>query len=319
MRPLLALLAASTLVLSTAACARTGNGQPVGDPASDFRQRAVESIAAWNVSGVTEQWKHGFVPLEGLTKPVGDPKFTDTTKYVYAAGWYRLGVDAPTPRPEPGHITFPDGSTMTVALQGAPDAYRQLDQGDAPACPTGPTPDPTPTPTSTPDDPNGTISSPVIPEPCVNLTVTRIDLGTVKLLTSRGLATVPAWLFTIPMLSVPIARVAVSPSVIAEVPTVGNTLPYLRNLTAVQDLVSVDGDTVTFRLGVGSCDYDIKPLVYETSGAIALGGSFRTHNGACDAMLRLQPETVTLTAPVGDRVILDALNGNPLTVKPFDR
>ena len=57
-----------------------------------------------------------------------------------------------------------------------------------------------------------------MPNTCAALLVTGVTLGTVTLRTSRGEASVPAWLFTVRELATPVARVAVAPSAIAAEP-----------------------------------------------------------------------------------------------------
>lgn len=327
MRPLVTITRATTgliafaVLLSAAACARTGPAQPAQDLNAAFEQRAIASIDAWTKSGVNNAWLHGFVPLQDLTLPDGEPGFSDATKIAFVSGWYRLAAPLLLPPPSPGHIKFPDGTSMAVPLVNAEDAYQQIDQGDAPCqsqiVKTGPSTPSTPVPpTPAPSTPDG-VTSTSISTPCVNLVVTQINLGTVQLRTSRGQAQVPAWLFTVPQLKVPIARVAVAPSAITPMPSVNNQLPGVGGLVGALDLVSVTGNTITFRLGVGACDRDIKPLVYETDDAVAVGGSVHTVGNICNDMLKVQPETVTLAAPLGDRVILDALSATPLVISTW--
>jgi hypothetical protein len=90
----------------------------------------------------------------------------------------------------------------------------------------------------------------------------------------------------------------------------------VENLVAAQDLVSIEGARLTYRLGVSACDDDITPLVHETDDAVVVGGAVTRRPGVCTEQLLLHPVTVTLAALVGDRPVLDALNGNPLTITP---
>jgi len=215
-----------------------------------------------------------------------DAGFTDETRRAYQAGWYRLSGTLPTGSVRTGEIRFPDGATLAVPVLTAAEAYRALDLGDAPCvgCPT--------------------------------LTVTGAALGTVTVRTSRGAAQVPAWLFTVTGLTRPVARVAVVPSAVSALPGAEAGRPARANgLVGAQDLTAADGTALDYRLGVGACDSDLRPLVYETADVVVLGGSVQVPGGPCAGQLKLTPARVTLRTAVGDRVVLDALTGQPLPLQ----
>lgn len=312
-----------TLAGLTAGCARKANGTGSPPPAGnsvqqEFDTRAEHVAKAWEASGDAQKWRHGFVPLGDLTlAPNGDG--TEATKFALVNGWYRLRAPLPDPAP-PGTVTFPDGSTMSVPLETAEDAYQQIatappaDCGKPEPLPTAvrPIPPIDSTPPSAPG--GGTSGSSGGQEPCAVLTVTQITLGTDQLLTSRGEATVPVWQFTVRGLDKPVERVAVDPSAITRSPATDGPGASLDGIAAGQSMASVNGTALTFRVTLGDCDKNVTPLVYEDAGAVVVGASYVNTASICDDMALIKSFDVTLRAPIGTRVVLDVVSGDPLTV-----
>ncbi|BCJ70857.1 hypothetical protein CS0771_04010 [Catellatospora sp. IY07-71] len=298
----------------------TGCGRPAGDAAGPgattapaaaaaaFERRAAQVAQQWRDSGLTTAWREGFVPLAPLTIEPERGYPDDTTKIAASAGWYRLSTTLPKQAGN-GTIAFPDGSDLPVPVVSADAAYRALAHGGQPQC------DPAPAPSSTTGT-DGSVSAPA--GPCGVLTVTGVKLGTAQLRTSRGLATVPAWIFTVKELPDPMVRVAVAPEAVRPLPELPvSPVPQEQDflLVATQTLDRVEERTVAYRVGVGACDKDIAPLVWESADVVVIGGSASPPDGdrACVAMLKFAPVEVTLTGPLADRVILDAVTGQPVT------
>ncbi|MFG2105284.1 hypothetical protein [Micromonospora chersina] len=325
MRRYLALLGLPLLVL--AACAAPG-ADPAGPPAAGpggpsasgpdhrweaFGQRATEVADAWRPGPA---WRSGYVPLDEATVLVGDPGFTDETKQAFLNGWYRDQIDLPAARPADGTIRFPDG-TLRVPLVSAAEAYAQLDQGDPPPCdgrPMAPAPRPKGGPTVEPG-PDGPVATQVA-TPCVPLTVTGAKLGSASVRTSRGEATVPAWLFTVEGLRAPVARLAVAPAAVGTGPEgTAPSRPVDDGIVAALDLRAVTGNRVDYRVGTGACDGEPTPLVLERDDVVVLGGGVVRSTGPCTMQLVMKPVSVTLKAPLGDRTVLDVASGTPLVVR----
>ncbi|WP_213453645.1 hypothetical protein [Rhizomonospora bruguierae] len=315
MRRLFAPIGATVLVLLAAACAGEYDGPHAVPPTAGaealFGMRAAQLAEGWRAAPGAARWRTGFVPLQDLTVVSGDAGFTDETKQAFMAGWYRS--EAPLPGNGGGHgaIVFADGQRMEVPLVGAAEAYGVLDQGDPPPChPTAGSPPPAGA------GPDGTTST-TSPQVCTALTVTGVRLGTVPLRTSRGEATVPAYLFTVRELKAPVARVAVAPSAIAEAPAA--SMPAEQSpswLRSASGLSHIDGATLEYLLGLGACDVDVKPLFVEYDDAVVVGGTARTEGDVCTDQLVIKTVTVTLAKPLGDRVVLDAGTGQPLSLTP---
>ncbi|MFG1868802.1 hypothetical protein [Micromonospora arborensis] len=314
-RPALLLVLA---LLLAAGCAPNG-AEPTDRPSTGtrhtgaFDQRATEVAEAWRPG---PDWRTGYVPLEGPTLLTGNPGFTSDIEAAFRAGWYRAQVPIPPTRVA-GEIRFPDGR-LTLPLVSAAEAYRQLDQGDPLPCPGRPKRPGLPTPggPSVEPGPDGWATS-TTQTACLSLTVTGVTYGTVPVRTSRGEAQVPAWLFTIEELATPVIRLAVAATAVTPVPEpTAPAQPLADGLVAAQDLTAIDGARLTMRLGVGACDSAITPLVWERPDVVVVGGSVTRGTGVCPAVLKLEPVTVTLAAPLGARPVLDVFTGAPLSIAP---
>ncbi|GAB3063806.1 hypothetical protein [Micromonospora schwarzwaldensis] len=316
MRRSIALLGLPLLVL--AGCAAPGVGPGASSPAGPdqrpaFTRHAEEVAARWHPG---PQWRDGYVPLQDATVLSGDPGLTAETKVAFTAGWYRDQIPMPAAVPPQGTIRFPDGE-LRVPLVSAADAYAQLDRGDPPPCdgrpreplrtkPGGPTVEPGP------DD----AASTTAPTPCVPLTVTAVRLGSAPVWTSRGRAEVPAWLFTVEELAVPVARLAVAPRAVGTVPGgAADTGPLPAGLVAAQELRAVADNRLDYLVGVGACDGAPTPLVREGPDVVVVGAAVVAATGPCTMQLALKPVSVTLAAPLGDRTVLDVGSGAPLVVR----
>lgn len=290
-----------------AGCAAPGAEQPAAPPS--FADRAHQVADAWRASTTGSAWKTGFVPLQDLTVLLGDPAFTDATKVAFGNGWFRSTIMFSTLVPPQGQVRFADGGTLAVPVVPAGNAYADLDRGDPRPCqPFGSAvPFATSGPISTKDP------STKDPSTCSSLTVTAARLGEVSVQTSRGAATVPAWIFTVPELKAEVARVAVAPAAISPLPSDASVppLPADSGFVGAMDIVSSVGPSLTYDLGVGACDYDIKPVLAEFDDVVVVAGSRQTSPGACIDLLKYQPVTVTLAKPLGARVVLNA-DGHPL-------
>ncbi|MEV6690275.1 hypothetical protein AB0M35_02185 [Micromonospora sp. NPDC051196] len=299
------------LMIVVAGCAPAGTG-PTGpvtsaDDQDPFDRRAAAVAEAWRPG---PGWSTGYVPLQDPPVLIGEADFTPATQTALQAGWYRKPADLPARQPDDGTIRFPDGE-LRVPLVSASEAFLTLTHGsEPPSCPTLPKePAIPPSPAPGADD---TVSSRPQGE-CVALTISKVELGTAPLRTSRGEAQVPAWLFTVEEIGAVVAAAAVAPHAIGAVPEpVAPSDSAPKGMVAAQNIVEVDGTKLAFRLGVGSCDTDITPLVQEREDIVVVGGTVVRSTDVCDAMLRLEPVEVTLKEPLGARPVLDALTGAPL-------
>ena len=254
-----------------------------------FQERAAAVAKAWQDGHITTAWTMGFVPLQELTRePAWDPK--GDLKASYGNGWIRTTSPLPNTTGR-GDIRFADGTSMPVPLVGALTAYSRFPKRSG-ACPTaGP------------------------PVTCQWLTITAARLSTVQIHTTRGLAAVPAWRYTVAGLTQPLMSVAVAPSAITTFPQV--TLPGQSapgGLVSAISLISSSRDVVVFDIGIGACDEDPRGLVRETPELVVVGGSVTPPDAgtSCTSKLRSHRVEVRTTQPVGTRPIVNALSGQPM-------
>jgi hypothetical protein len=303
MRSRLIAVAAGLALILTACGQRTARGP--GPANDDFRRRAAQVVAAWEAVGRPKAWTSGFVPLEELTLLPRDPGFTDTTRLAYRIGAYRLSGHLPGDAPRRGTVRWPDGRTLSLPLSSAREAYAALDRGTMSRT----VPD-RPSPGATSAD--GAAGASAVPCPECDLTVTGARLGPVSLHTSRGVAQVPAWWFTVPKLKSPVVRVAVRPETVGALPT-PSAAP---GDDPVYGLDAVPGDPLRLRVTVltpaGRCGaHSLRGRVYESAHAVVVGSAVTGRPGDCPGFGTARTLDVTLTAPVGGRVVLDT-TGRPI-------
>ncbi len=248
---------------------------------SPFDKRAEKVARAWRAAGVND----AFVPIGELTQAPQNGFPSDELKMSFLEGRYVLSEPLPTESSK-GTIRFPDGKRLEVPLLSAAEALRAIDRGDA-------------------------------GDGRVALVVTSAQAGTTPVRTSRGVAEVPSWRFTVKGIEHPVVQVSVSPEAIKPLPPpLAEPFNPADRIVGAQDLTAISGNTIDYRVGVGSCDKDIVPLVWESPDIIVIGGKTAPPaEGACTQQLILHPVKVTLAAPVGDRVILD-ISGTPPALLP---
>ncbi len=296
------------LIAVTTACSRSGAAP--ADTAPAFTARAGTVADSWRPTVTAPAWRSGLLPLQNLTVAPTEGLSGDLQQALQA-GWFTTRVRLPAAQPPPGRVRFPDGAELSVPLVSAATAYQQVHLADPPA------PEPAPataTPSPVGSGPDTSVGGPVS-NPTA-LTVTGVRLGTTPLLTSRGRATVPAWLFTVAELPAPVARVAVAPTSVAAVPEV--TVPAAAAsapFVGAQRLTGVDGNRLAFTIGIGACQTGPRGLVHETDDLVVIGGDPGTaEQGDCTALLVYEPVSVSLAAPLGGRPVIDAVTGRLLSL-----
>ena len=309
MRRLIVALAAAAIVLAGCVLAGCGNGGVgTGTPRDrpDFDRRAKDIVQAWHDAGLDTAWKTGFVPLESLTQFEWDMSLRkdasniDRAGEVKAAignGWYRLAGPLPAGTPDPGQVRFADGTAMSVPVVSAEDAYAALHNPAAP-----------------PVASCGTAS-------CA-LTITGARLATTTIRSSRGPATVPAWIFTVSEVTVPAIRVAVAPSAVTPLPDPDKVWSQAPGFTRLEAVVqrgnaspAVQARRLTLHFTGGVCEETRTAHVYETPELVVLGVIVTPRGlGACSSVGIPSTLDIELAEPVGDRVLLDVATSQPVTL-----
>jgi hypothetical protein len=254
---------------------------PEPDPRPEWLPRMCAVAEAWEGSDAPRRWAEEFHPLDPHVQlpEVG-------LREEFENGAVRALTSLPDESAD-GAIRWEDGETSPVALMSAADAFGEMDSG---------------------------IAERVEGYPAME--VTGVELGEMRLHTSRGPAEVPAWLFTLDGYDTPLryAAVAVPPSPAAPIEPAPDDSE--NELTGPEGLgpLSEDGRRVTVMWWEGSCEGSaLDVLETDESVVIALSVSGGPPPGtACTAEERIVERTLELERPLGERAPLDASTGEVL-------
>jgi len=292
--------AVAVAALAVAACGSQHATPPAGSqttpPAAGrngpaaFVARARQVTAQWDRSAAARVWRTGLVLLDAsdLTPvPPGAGFRSQQEKDAFGSGHFKLAGPLPA-RPLPGVVRWADGTTLRLPLLTARAAFAEL----AAQRPCGG------------------------PSACGQLTVTGAQPGLVTVRTSRGLASVPAWRFTVAGLGWKVSEVAAGRNALVvlpgygPIPAAGQNTPGVSGLTGV----SADGRTVTLSFTGSACDAAWGAYRYESNGTVVVGSWQKPSAGntPCPAVGMFRVGRVTLARPLGTRVILDVASGLPL-------
>ncbi|WP_217145691.1 hypothetical protein [Streptomyces sp. AC627_RSS907] len=261
------------------------SGDDAGADADAVARRARQVAAAWEGSAAADAWRAGYHPMGDVIQlPRGGLRSEADARAYRDRSFVRHG-ELPATRAGEGRVTWAAGGSLTRPMTGAEDAYRSLSDGRVG------------------DEPH--------------LVVTGAKPGTMTLVTSRGPATVPAWVFTLDGYTSPLKRAAVLPSVLPSPPIAPARDVPVQLLGGLVG-VAGDGRSATVVARHGACDDGPAVEVLETPRSVVLSSSVkqRESGGDCTKQAKLQRVTVELARPVGDRVLLDAASGRPIPYTP---
>ncbi|MFI8908223.1 hypothetical protein ACWEJQ_15420 [Streptomyces albidoflavus] len=258
-----------------------GCGTPDADESGEREARAdrARKVAeAWEGSAAAEAWRTGYHPVEVAVRPPKGGLRGAADERAYQERHFALRGELPAERPQDGTVRWGEGDSLKRPMPGAAESYQALVAG------------------------GGGEGTP--------LTVTGVERGEMRLATSRGPATVPAWLFRLEGYDAPLRWAAVTPSPLPRSPIArtGGAHQVDRVVAA-----SRDGRAVTVVATHGACDDGAVVEALETRGSVVLSGSVKGRKpGNCTKQAIEQRVTVKLERPVGERVLLDAHTGQPL-------
>ena len=290
------------VVTGCAASETVGQSPPSGpDPAYEDRllQQAHDALARWDaaVAASAGQAPRVFVPVGELTGQVGtwEPEVGDNNKLALMAGEVTNG-SLPSGGRSTGEVRWDDGVTRPVEVLTAEQALQQLIAAGNHDC-TG----------------------------CRPLRVTGANLVTTQIQTSRGGATVPTWQYTVEGTQVRITRVAVDPAQSLTVnppPWDATNAPVGLWISAAE--VSADGRRLTATFvgspgpATGPCGVDYTGRAVESANAVVVIIDEHPYAGggeqACNAIGYTRTATVDLAAPLGERAVLEVMQGQPVPV-----
>jgi hypothetical protein len=269
---------------------------PPGVDVTAFRALARQEASAWPQSPLGKVWKTGVVTFsDDLTSGPVRGFSSDEAKEAFGNG--NLVYTGPPPSGAPaGVISWANGATMKVPVLSEARVFSALKTdtgGRCPDCSTTP------------------------------LAVTDAQPTTMAVLTSRGTASIPAWAFTVNGANGPVFQAALPPGSYVPEASVRQPAENLGPLgksfvgAEMATLSGNDSRTLEMTLPGGPCDPAATwgGLVAEVGDVVVVGGwVYNPHPpAACTANLILVPVIVRLAAPIGDRVILDAATGLPVT------
>ncbi|MGP3770345.1 hypothetical protein ACTWJ8_05855 [Streptomyces sp. SDT5-1] len=270
----------AVIVVGTVGC---GGGKVAGDGgggAGALGERARRVAEAWDGSKAAAVWRAGYHPVGEETRlPRGGLRDEDQQAYERRNLTARGAL--PDGGPEDGEVAWAAGGSGARPVVSAREAYEAL---------AGPRAAGTP-----------------------RLVVEEVAAGRMRIDTTRGPASVPAWVFTLDGYASPLVRAAVEPSPTPRSPIgPAHDLPG-RRLDRLLDIAD-DGRSVTVVAVHGVCDDGPRVRARETRGSVVLTTSVVDREGeqTCTAQGKLERVVVKLRAPLGDRVLLDAVSGGPV-------
>ena len=292
-------LGAIAMVLIVAAVVGCGPFEFAGGAGETARlhKQAEAALARWAAAVAAGGGRQDFVPTEGMTGQVGDweAEVGDNNKPALMAGLVEAAIQLPDDVPPTGEIRWDDGTTKTVPTISAAQALRDLH-----------------------DEPEGPC-----PE-CQPLKVTGARLSTATVQTSRGLATAPAWEFTLDGTQVRVTRIAVAAGggiAVQPPPWDANNPPTGLRIDSATGTIGGLELTVSF-IGAPDgadkpCGADYEAEAVESDLAVVIMVTARSNAipGACTAVGAVRNATVALARPLGDRTVLEAMEGRPVPVQ----
>ncbi|MEV0521620.1 hypothetical protein [Nonomuraea sp. NPDC050405] len=241
--------------------------------------------ARWNGSADDRAWREGLVALEELPSGREWDRVPAWASLSAHNGVWEPATDLPADSPARTRLRWPDGSALDVPLVSAASAYASFSR------------------------PAAFIEEECPAKGCRPLRVTGAELGEAPLNTSRGTIRVPAWMFTVKGVKQKYVHVALAPSAVTAPPkgVEGDT----EEVTAY-DLVAGRPKDVLLKYGHGSCDRIHGTRAYETDRLVVVDVDEEMSGGWCNLMLKIGTIPVTLTRPLGDRLVLDSGTGLPV-------
>jgi hypothetical protein len=273
-----------------------GGCTSAGSSPGDYgHQRARDELARYEKAVQDAGGQQRFVPVGDLTGQIGTWEFANGgNKQALYSG--RVQADAPLPdAPQPtGTVRWDSGVTLDVPLISATEALHQLTAAGIGDC----------------------------RELCTPLHITGARLSTVQIKTTHGPATVPGWEYTLQGTAVKVTRAAVAPSAsvtVAPEPWDPDK-PFL--LPVESATTTVEGRQLTvFFTGAPDpaskpCGEDYSAEAVESDNAVVVLISWRAHGPgeSCPGVGARRSAIADLARPLGERAVLEARQGTPVSV-----
>ncbi|MGD0409133.1 MAG: hypothetical protein ABSB34_09110 [Candidatus Limnocylindrales bacterium] len=262
------------------------------DDSARLHQEAQADLTRWADAITAAGGQTAFVPVGELTAQVGDWELAvgDNNKPALMAGLVEAAVSLPAETPPNGELRWPDGSSATVRLISAQQALAELKAEGSGSC-----------------------------SDCVPLQVTGAKLTDGQVQTSRGPAEAPVWEFTLQGTAVMVTQVAIADRVtVVPPPWDPNDPPVGISIDSATAAAGGRQLTVSFTGAPGPgdrpCGADYTAEAVESQTAVVVIVTEHT-NGLpvpCSAVGAIRTAAVELSAPLGERTVLEVREGLPV-------
>lgn len=294
---LIAICAFLTLAGSLVACSgRTGGGQVSDPPLDPEHRQARDALQRWADAVAAAGGQQGLAIVGEATGMLGAWEVTvgGNNKLALIAGKVVSIVGLSDATPAPAEVHWKDGAVEMLPTISAARALEDLQASGVQAC-----------------------------RECAALKITAAKLTTGEFMTSRGLATAPAWEFSLQGTAVHLTRIAIAARANVTVtppPWDPNNAPVGLSIDSASGKVGGTELTVSF---VGApepaskpCGADYAAEAVESSSAVVI--IITSHRnpfpGACTLIGATRTAPVKLAAPLGDRAVLEVKEGLPVPV-----
>jgi hypothetical protein len=267
------------------------------DETARLHKQADAALARWAAGVEAAGGKQDFVPTEGMTGQVGDWEVDvgDNNKPALMAGLVDAAIQLPDAVPPAGEIRWNDATTKTVATISAAQALRELHAASEGSCPE-----------------------------CKPLQVIGARMSTAKVQTSRGPAPARAWEFVLNGTTVLVTRIAVAARRGVSVeppPWDANNPPSGLRIDSATGTIGGPQLTVSF-IGAPDgadkpcgADYAAEAVEADLAVVIIVTAHSNPFPGACRAVGAVRTATAALARALGDRAVLDVMEGRPVPVQ----
>jgi hypothetical protein len=272
----------------------SGGGNPGATELDQQHQQAREALARYDKAVLDAGGQQDFVPVGELTSQRGEwEPANGENKQALLSGRVRAASALGAAPRSTGTVSWDNGATRVVPLISAEEALARLATAGNGDCPQ-----------------------------CVPLDVVGARLTTMRIRTTRGPATVPAWEYTLKGTAVRVTRVAVTSSAAVTV-TPPSWDPYnapggLGIESATTTTTSARQLTVTFTGAPNRadqpCGADYSTEAVESATAVVVIVIMHPHgaNEICTAIGASRTATVELAQPLGERAVLEVQQGLPV-------
>jgi hypothetical protein len=262
------------------------------DDSARLHQEAQADLARWADAVAAARGQTAFVPVGELTAQVGDWELAvgDNNKPALMAGLIEAAVSLPAETPPNGELRLPDGSTNTVRLISAQQALLELKAEGSGSC-----------------------------SDCVPLQITGAKLTSGQVQTSRGPAEAPVWEFSLQGTAVMVTRVAIADRVtVVPPPWDPNDPPVGISIDSATEAVGGRQLTVSFTGAPGpgdrpgGADYTAEAVESQTAVVVIVTEHTNGLPVPCSAVGAIRTAAVELSAPLGERTVLEVREGLPV-------